>query len=256
MPFKLKLDANNVPVLQDGKPVYTKDDGSEVAFDAEATIGTITRLNAESKSHRERAESAEGRLKTFEGIADPSAAIKALEIVSNLDAKKLVDAGQIETVRQQAVKAVEDKYAPIVQERDGLLSQLRSERMTATFAKSKFIAEKLVIPADIAMAKFASHFTVDGGKITAKDSAGNVIYSPTRPGETADLDEAMQVLVDGYSFKDNILKGAQNSGGGAGGRSGPGGKQTYTRAQFDQLSATEKVSVAQKMGKGEVVVTD
>lgn len=256
MPLKLKLDANNAAVLQDGKPVYIKDDGSEVAFDAEGTIGTITRLNAESKSHRERAESAEGKLKAFESIADPSAAIKALEIVKNLDDKKLVDAGQVETVRAQAVKAIEDKYAPVVKERDELKTMLNGERMSNTFAKSKYIAEKLAIPADIAMAKFGSQFSIDGAKIVAKDAAGNVIYSPSRPGEVADFDEAMQVLVDGYAYRDTILKGAGHSGGGAGGKSGTGGKQTYTRAQFDQLTPTEKASVAQKMGKGEVLVTD
>lgn len=254
--MKLKLDANGVPALQDGKPVYIKDDGSEVAFDAAGTVATITRLNAEAKTHRERAESAEGKLKSFEGIADPTAAIKALEVVKNLDAKQLVDAGQVEKVRQEAIKAVEEKYAPIIKERDMLQSTLSGERLSGSFAKSKFVAEKLAIPADIAMAKFGSHFTTENGRFVGKDSAGNVIYSPTRPGEMADFDEALQVLVDGYSFRDSILKGAGGSGGGSSGKGGSGGKQTYTRAQFNQMPAAEQMAVAGKMAKGEVQVTD
>ena len=51
--MKLKLDANGNVVLQDGKPVYIKDDGTEIAFDAAGTVATISRLNAEAKGHRE-----------------------------------------------------------------------------------------------------------------------------------------------------------------------------------------------------------
>ncbi|WVM87992.1 hypothetical protein UMZ34_16740 [Halopseudomonas pachastrellae] len=85
--MKLKLDENGNAVLQDGKPVYVHDDGKEVAFDAAGTVATITRLNAEAKTHREGKEAAEKALKAFEGISDPAAAIKALETVSNLDQK-------------------------------------------------------------------------------------------------------------------------------------------------------------------------
>jgi hypothetical protein len=91
--MKLKLDEKGNVVVQDGKPVYVADDGKEIAFDAPATRDTITRLNKEAQSHRERAEVAEGRIKDFEGIEDPDKARKALETVKNLDDKKLIDAG-------------------------------------------------------------------------------------------------------------------------------------------------------------------
>ncbi len=57
--MKLKLDENGHVVVSDGKPVYVHDDGKEVAFDAVGTVATISRLNGEAKSHRERAEAAE-----------------------------------------------------------------------------------------------------------------------------------------------------------------------------------------------------
>ena len=50
--MKLKLDEQGHVVLQDGKPVYIHDDGKEVAFDAPATVATITRLNGEAKVQR------------------------------------------------------------------------------------------------------------------------------------------------------------------------------------------------------------
>lgn len=65
-PMKLKLDEQGHAVLQDGKPVYVHDDGKEVAFDAPATVATITRLNGEAKVHREGKEAAEKALKAFE----------------------------------------------------------------------------------------------------------------------------------------------------------------------------------------------
>lgn len=86
--MKLKLDENGHVVVSDGKPVYINDEGKEIAFDVAGTVATISRLNGEAKSHRERAETAEGALKAFEGIQDPKAALQALETIKNLDAKK------------------------------------------------------------------------------------------------------------------------------------------------------------------------
>ena len=251
--MKLKLDANGNVVLQDGKPVYVHDDGKEVAFDAVATVATISRLNGEAKSHRERAEAAEGKLKGFEGIDDPAAAVKALAIVKNLDDKKLVDAGDVERVKLEAIKAVEEKYAPTVKRVTELETQLHNEIVGGSFARSKTIADKFAIPADLVQARFGQHFKVEGGKMVAVDAQGNKVYSRARPGELADFDEALEVLVDQYPYKANILKGTGNSGGGSGGGQGGqgGGKRTLTRAQFEALPAGERAKAA-----SEATITD
>jgi hypothetical protein len=234
--MKLLLDANGNVVVRNGKPVYVHDDGKEVEFDAPATVQTISRLNGEAKSHRERAEAAEGSLKTFEGITDPAAARKALETVQNLDHKKLVDAGDVEKVKAEAIKAVEEKYAPIVKKAETLEQALYSEKIGGSFSRSKAIVEKFAIPADLVQARFGSAFAIEDGKIVAKDQSGNKIFSRSRPGELADFDEALEVLVDQYPYKDQILKGSGASGGGAGAsNAGAGGKKTITRAQFEAL---------------------
>src|SRR5674476_814050 len=100
--MKLKLDDAGAVVLADGKPVYVHDDGKELPFDA-ATVATIARLNAEAKGHREGKERAETALKAFEGLEDPVAARKALETVKNFKDKQLVDAGEVERVKAEAV---------------------------------------------------------------------------------------------------------------------------------------------------------
>jgi hypothetical protein len=243
--MKLKIDADGHVVVADGKPVYVADDGKEIAFDYTGTLATITRLNGEAKGYRERAEAAENAAKAFEGIDDPAAARKALLTVRNLDDKRLVDAGEVETIKAQAIKAVEDKYKPIVDERDGLKASLFKEKIGGSFSRSKFIADKLAIPSDLVEARFGSAFDIEDGRIVAKDQSGNRIFSRSRPGELADFDEALEALVDTYPNRDSIMKGTGASGGGAsGGSAGQGGKRTISRAQFAALDPVAQRAAA------------
>jgi len=245
MPFKFNADGSIATADSNGQklPVFIHGDGKESPFDADSTLGTISRLNGEAKSHRERAEKAEGSLKGFEGIADPAAALKALMTVRNLDDKKLVDAGEVERVKAEAIKSVQAQYEPIVKERDTLKGELYGEKIGGAFARSKFIADKVAIPSDMVQAAFGRHFSIEAGKVTAKDANGNALYSRTRHGEPADFEEALEQLVDSYPHKASILKGTGASGSGAQGSSnggGGGGKKTISRAQFDALSPAAK----------------
>jgi hypothetical protein len=230
--MKLKLDANGNVVLQDGKPVYVYEDGKEIAFDAPQAMAKIGQLNGESKTNRERAEDAEKRLKAYEGIEDPVAALKALNTIKNLDDKKLVDAGEVEKVKTEAIKAVEEKYAPVVKQNEQLVSQLRAEKIGGSFARSKFIADKLNIPSDVTEAFFGKHFSVEeDGSVIAVDSKGNKIFSRVRPGEIADFDEALESLVESYPNRDHIMKSSGASGAGAHGGE-KGGKTGSTKGNL------------------------
>ena len=227
--MKLKLDDSGNAVLQDGKPVYVHDDGKEVAFDAPATVATITRLNAEAKSHREGKEAAEKLLKGFDGIEDPAAARKALETLANLDAKKLVDAGEIEKVKSEISKAFQAQLDDANTKAQTLEQQLYGEKIGGSFARSKVIAEKLAVPADMVQATFGNRFKIEDGKVVAYDANGNKIFSRARPGELADFDEALETLVDSYPHKDHILKSSGANGGGA---PNGGGKPTVPKGNL------------------------
>jgi len=242
--MKLKLDEQGHAVLADGKPVYVHDDGKEIPFDAAATIATISRLNGEAKGHRERAERAEETLKAFDGIEDAEAARRALSTIKNLDDKKLVDAGEVERVKTEAIKAVEEKYAPIIKERDKLQSALVSEKIGGSFARSKLITDKLAIPADLVQARFGEHFKLDGENVVAYDKSGNKLYSRANPGELAAFDEALEMIVEQYPYRDSIMKASGASGGGAqgGSNTGGGGSKTISRTQFESMSDTQRAA--------------
>ncbi len=252
--MKLKLDDQGHVVLTDGKPTYIHDDGREIAFDGAQAFGKIGQLTGENTAYKRRFEEAETKLKSFEGITDPAAAIKALNTVKNLDDKKLVDAGEVEKVKNQAIQSVRAEFEPIVKERDSLKTALFDEKIGGAFARSKFIGEKVAIPADFVQASFGKNFSIEDGKIVAKDANGNQLFSPTRHGEPANFDEALSILIDAHPQRDSILKGSGASGGGAqGGGGGGGGKKTITRAQFAAMSPADQAAAGRDAN---TVITD
>src|SRR6202035_1247976 len=92
----VEIDGNTYAEIKDGKPLIVDDDGKTLPFDIAHTRSTISRLNAEAKSWREKTEANDAKLKLFEGIEDPEIAKKAMETIKNLDEGKLVAAGKVE----------------------------------------------------------------------------------------------------------------------------------------------------------------
>jgi hypothetical protein len=264
--MKLKLNEDGHVVLHEGKPVYIHDDGKEIPFDAAATVASINSRAEQNRRVEAENKELKDRLKTFDGLDDPDGARKALATLKNLDQKKLIDAGEVESIKAEAkrayeeqVKSIEEKYKPVVQERDQFKAELITEKVGGSFARSKFINEKLAIPPDMAQAAFGSAFKVENGTVVAYDKAGGKIYSRQRPGEIANFDEAIEQLVDGYPFKDHILRGTGASGGGARGGSGTGGGRTYSRAEFNQIAASDPSkasSIAADVRAGKVELVD
>ena len=242
----IEVNGQTYAVIQDGKPVYVHEDGSEVPHDAPHTVATISRLNGEAKTHREAKEQLEAKLKGFEGIEDPVAAKKALETLKNFDDKKLVDAGEVEKIKLEAIKAVEEKYAPIVQERDAFQTQLHNELIGGGFARSKFIQDNIAVPVDMIQATFGKNFQIENGKVVAVGADGQKIYSRTRPGEIADFDEALETLIGGYQYKDHILKGGQGSGGGF---QGNGGNKSGPKSLAECKTKEEKIAYMKQVGE-------
>lgn len=249
MPFK--TDATGAIVMMDhsGKklPVFVNAKGEEHPFDPDSTVETISRLNSEAKSHREGKEKAELLVKTFEGI-DPAKAREALDMVSKLDAKKLVDAGEIERVRAEIGKNWQGKLEEATAAKAALEERIYQMTIGGAFANSKYIKEKFAIPPDFVQARFAENFGIENDKVFAVDSTGNKIYSKTRPGELADFDEALEFLVAAHPHRDSLLKGTGASGTGAqqSGGGGAGGTRTVTRSAWTKLPPAEQAKAGKE----------
>ncbi len=56
-----------------------------------------------------------------------------------------MDAGEVEKVKAEAIKAVEEKYAAIVQEHDAFQSQLHNELIGGGFTRSKDIQDNTML---------------------------------------------------------------------------------------------------------------
>lgn len=240
--MKLKLDENGHVVVEDGKPVYVHDDGKELPFDAVYTVGTIKRLNSEAQGYREAKEQAEKALKVFDGL-NADEARKALETIKSYDGKKLADAGEIEKLKAELGQSFKDSYEPQLAELRTKAEQaeqaLQRELIGGGFARSKFISEKIAIPADMMQNTFGQNFKIEEGKTVAYDANGQKIYSRSNPSELASFDEALELLVGGYSHKDSILKGSQSQGAGFSGSQGGGGVK---RSLADCKTKEEKVA--------------
>lgn len=261
--MKLKLDDKGAVVLQDGKPVYTLDDGRDVPHDAAATVATISRLNNEARNHREAKEALEAKYKGVpdELLTNAEAALNALTTIKNIDEGKLLTAGKVQEIKDAAAKSAQEAVAAATRaaaEEKRLLTEANSKLTTdlhthligGAFAGSKYIAEKLAIPADIAQKVFGDRVKVEGNKLVPMDSNGQPIFSATRHGEHADLEEALPVWVNAYPNRDMILKstGASGSGANPGSNQNAGGKKAVPRAQWDSMDQAARMAHSKSGG--------
>ncbi|HDM8441806.1 TPA: hypothetical protein RU323_004637 [Yersinia enterocolitica] len=239
--MKLKLDADGKVVVENGMPVYVHGDGKEIPFDASAALSKITALNGEAKTHREAKEAAEAQLGKFSGIDDPAKAIEALQTLTKIDQKKLIDAGAVDQVKAEITKAFQTQLDDANGKSKTLEDQLYKEMIGGRFGSSSFIKDKVAIPADFVQARFGQSFKIEDGKVVAYDPSGNKVFSRTKPGELADFDEALEFLVEQYPQKDHILKASGNNGGGSQQQTQhQHGQKTLKRTAFDSMGMAEQ----------------
>jgi hypothetical protein len=240
-----------------GKVLYDNN-GEEFAFDAGSTYIKIQELQRENKTHRESKADLESKLKSLDGI-DPDKYRQAVDSLSKIDQKKLIEAGDVDKLRREIEDSFKAKYEPEINsardEMNKMKSQYNSEKLSNAFNGSAYIRDNVAVPSDIARAAFGDRFKIEDGKMIATDSQGNTIYSRKNPGNPADFDEAIMQIIDAYPNRDSILKAANHQGTG-GANSGGGQKRNITRTQFESLSPVEKASVAKSMSEGAISISE
>lgn len=251
--MKLKIDENGNVVVQDGKVVYVHDDGKEIPFDGAQAFNKIKDLNTEAKTWREKFESANKIAEAADGI-DIDAARKALEQVASWNEKQFVEAGEVDKIKEGVSKALNEKLEEtrktmqqqidqankLLLEKDDALAR---ELIGGRLGRSKFIIDKLAIPPDLVEARFGGNFKIENGRPVAYDNLGNKIYSRLNAGEMADVEEALEILVDNYPHKQSIMKGSPSTGSGS--VAGPGNMQ---HLDWHKLSPQERLNEARKAG--------
>lgn len=248
-----KVDAEgNLAKDEKGNPIYVGSDGKEQSVFGD----TISRLNGEAKTHREAKEAAEAKLAKYKDI-DPVKAAEALKTLERIDQKTLIDSGEVEKVREEISKGFTAQIAEKDKALEGLTGRLNNLTLSTAFESSKFVKERIGVPAEMFRDSFAKNFKVEDGKIIPYDSTGNKVYSKKRMGEVADVDEALEIMVEAYPYKENILKADDHSGSGNQGGGGARGSGNVIKvADFDKLSPSQQSEVAARVRSGEMSIAD
>jgi hypothetical protein len=271
MAWKLKVDEAGTPVVQEGIPVFVDDTGKEAPIDPNQMHQKILELNAESKSRREKLEELGRRLKPVEGIEDVAAfmenATKALETVKNLDDASLVQAGDVERIKSDAKRGMEEVERRLkeqlrareaelqkeLQVRDGHIRKLLISSQFAQHDLFSGTSPRTHIPPDVAESYFGKHFDVDdsGGnlRVIAKDTNGQVITSrePGQFAEPASFAEAMELIFAAYPNKDKLLRAGPGGSGAGGGAEGVPAKTPLAVIKQKLAKATEARDVTQML---------
>jgi hypothetical protein len=249
---KLKLSDNGQPVYQDGKFVLVGDDGAETAFDPLSTHATFGTIRGERDKFKGEAETALAELTAFGKSPDErKAAIEKLKMAANLDAKKLVDAGKIEELVAERLRAAQEEWAGKEkalsgksQELEGLLDEILIEK---AFAGSKVLDE--YFPTwSLLQHEFRGRLAREGKSLVGFRDAERKerIYSSTNPGQLAQGDELLAALLKSHPDHDKWKKGANANGPGSPGSPGGGGNgaKTASRQQWEAMSPADQTKFA------------
>lgn len=268
MKLELKTDAETkAPVMDDqGRIIYldTDDDGKEYPLDPVAMYGKIASLNTENRKHREKNEELVKLYEPFKGIEDltewKGKADKALETVANFNDKDWMKADKVDQLKREMAAAYEDKLkakdqgiADMEVKHAGAIEKLnttiRQLMVSSRFSASKYFGDAesnsvTILPPDIAESYFGKFFKVEAGDngepITrAYFSNGDPVLSKVNPGEPAEFEEAIGIIIDNHPTRDSIIRasGGGSGGAGGGGTGGEGGSDDYSTLQKQHAQA-------------------
>lgn len=252
MPWK--VDENGALIVENDNPVWIYEggekDGKEAPVEFPKLLSSITRLTAESMERKTKINDYKAKLAPIEeaGIEDVAEFVKnantAIDTVQNLEDKKLVDAGEIDKLKENyrqsydaKMEALKKSHLDEIAKRDEKISSqdtnIRNLVIKGAFESSEFLRESTVLLPDMAYTYFGDKFDVEvvDDQLTgfAKDKEGNKLMSLINPGEIASPMEAIEILVSEHPQKDRILKMDAN---GAGTPPGVKGGKPDPKAQY------------------------
>lgn len=260
MAFKLKLSADGVAVLQDGKPVFVDTEkGNEIALDANEVFNKYHALGEENKQWRLKHKEAEATLKQFEGfdLETVKANMDAVEKLKQVDMAKSGEFDKLKAEFQaladkrlnESTQSYENKLRAVGEKAQNLEARLTKNTIRNHFLNSAFIKDNVAVPPDMIEAAFGGRFKVtEDDRVIALGEDGSPMLSERKLTEIADFEEALELMVKKYPHKDAILKSKQSSGGGMnqGGRGIANTPEAQALAN-DKTSPAERLNAARKV---------
>jgi|GEM_PF-172271 len=281
MPLELKFDEEGKAVFveKDGAklPVYIDPDDpeSEIEVDVPGLFSRITDVSAEAKKYRKEKAALKVKFKFFDEIEDIDAWLeesnKARETVKNFNDKQLVDAGKVDEIKKQMkevhaeeIENVHNSYKQAITDKEGVISKkddtIYKLLVSSKFAQSKYFSGEspvTLLPPEIGETYFGKYFKVeedDKGELReiGYNKASKQILSKKNPGDLADFDECMDVILNEYPKKDSIIR---SSGAGSGSGGGSGASQpTGVDAKIAKLQAAYDEAFTAKDGKRSIAL--
>jgi hypothetical protein len=281
--MKIKVDENGSAVLQEGQPVYVQEDGQEIPVDVPSLFSKITELNGEAKNHRLKKEEIEAEHKKIRDLLgdvdEPekwiSEAKQAVETVKNFQDKDLKDAGEVEKIKKSIEESWAEKLAgkerslkEEIDAREQIInkqkSQLRDQMIRSSFSASEFLREKTNLLPEVAYDHLGNHFQIEETKtgqlrVIARDRDGETIYSKSNPGEPAEPEEAIEILISKHPGKDRLLVNTAEGGGSRQNSSRRNGVTVFSHDEWVRtVSNTEedakRKELYDKKRRGEIVI--
>ena len=239
-------EKGNPIVIQEGAGENGAD--KEIGLDAIHLYSKVPALQDEAKGHRLSAKALKELIdiakeagvdtENLESFRDwVESATTSIETVKNFDDKKLIDAKDVEGIKKAAIEAQAKELAKaeaihkkqfdkatitITDLQNAMFDLMIGDR----FSNSKFVKDKLNMPAKVAKAYFGQNFKVekaeDGKYQVISYQNGEKLFSEVRLGESPDFDEALGLMVAHDPDRDSLLTGAGAGGSGAGTGTGNG----------------------------------
>ncbi len=266
MALVLKQDENGNPVVtEDAKIVYIDDEtDSELPLDPVGMYSKISSLGKENQNHRTAKQELESKLASFDGIEDlgdyRKKADEALKKVANFNDEDWMKADKVEKLKGEITEAFEQKLSAkdaaiadlsaqndqTLAKKDGFINRLMiSNRFAVSphFTAIGDVKAKTTLPPDIGEAQFGKHFRVEEKDdqliLRAYHDNGELILSKVNPGDPAEFEEALSIIIDGYPGKNNILPASPSGSGGKGNQ----GQGTGDHDELAQLQGQYKAAL-------------
>lgn len=241
-----------------GKLVLVGDDGTKTPFDPLGTHATFGTIRGERDEFKSKAETALSELSAFgKSPEERKAAAEKLRLAANLDAKKLVEAGKIDELVAERLRAAQEEWGgkekALASEKDELARTLDEILIEKAFAGSKVLDDYFPTWSLLAPV-FQNRLAREGKQLVGyRDEAKKErIYSSSKPGELAQGDELLAALLKSHPDHDRWKKGANAQGAGATGNTGAtGSAMTISREEArDPARYRAAREAAEKTGRG------